>query len=74
MQQVITIYRSTHILEKALLSKTLSMTGTSLSADEFKCMEIVLFSPSVIFTESSRLIVTPTNPCNTEPLLFAAFV
>ena len=37
------------------------MTGTSLSADEFKCMEIVLFSPSVIFTESGprSLIVTP---------------
>ena len=51
------------VLEKALPSKTLSMTGTSLSADELKCMDMVVFSPSIILTAlSKRLIVTPENP------------
>ena len=51
------------ILEKALPSKTLSMTGTSLSADKLKCMDMVVFSPSIMLTASPRrLIVTPENP------------
>ena len=51
-----------YILEKVLLSMTLSVTGTSLWADKFKCMEIVLFSPSGMLTASSgRLIITPVN-------------
>ena len=51
------------VLEKALPSKTLSMTGTSLSADELKRMDMVVFSPSIILTAlSKRLIVTPENP------------
>ena len=52
-----------YILEKALPSKTLSMTGTSLSAGKLKCMDMVVFSPSIILTTSPRrLIVTPENP------------
>ena len=51
------------ILEKALPSKTLSMTGTALSADELNCMDMVVFSPSIMLTASPRrLIVTPENP------------
>ena len=58
---IVTVY----ILEKALPSKTLSMTGTSLSADELKCMDMdmVASSPSIMLTASpKRLIVTPENP------------
>ncbi|MCG8622674.1 MAG: hypothetical protein MJE68_11860 [Proteobacteria bacterium] len=51
------------VLEKALPSKTPRMTGTSLSADELKRMDMVVFSPSIILTAlSKRLIVTPENP------------
>ena len=49
-----------YILEKTLLSMIMSMTGTSLSAVMFKCMEVVLLSPSVTFTASpTTLIATP---------------
>ena len=53
---------NSYILEKVLLSKMLSMTGTSLWAGKFKCMEIVWFSPSSMLTASARrLIITPVN-------------
>ena len=51
-----------HVLEKVLIGVTTSITGTTLSAAIDRCMEIFLFSPSVMFKATPMiLIITPAE-------------